>query len=80
MSAALVTGSNAAEVVTDGQNGFTEEDDCEKMTKKILDIFSGDLKAVGENARKTIPVSWKTIIERVVKEYNRVIEEYSRKK
>ena len=80
LPALLVTGSNAAEVVTDGQNGFTEENDCEKMTKKILDIFSGDLKAVGEKARKTIPVSWETIIERVVKEYNRVIEEYARKK
>lgn len=80
LPALLVAGSNAAEVVTDGQNGFTAENDCEAMTKKILEIFGGDPKAVGENARKTIPVSWETIIQRVVKEYNRVIEEYSRKK
>ncbi len=48
------------------------------MTAKILEIFSGDLKTVSENARKTIPVSWSTITERVVKEYNRVIEEYGK--
>ncbi|MBQ7508785.1 MAG: flippase-like domain-containing protein [Spirochaetales bacterium] len=78
LPALLVTGSNAAEAVTDGQNGFTAENDCAAMTAKILDIFSSDLKTVSENARKTIPVSWSTITERVVKEYNRVIEEYGK--
>ena len=70
LPALLVEGSNAAEVVEDGVNGFTAADNAEAMAAKITQIFAeADLAAVGREAERTIPVSWSQILERVVQSY-----------
>lgn len=70
LPALLAEGSNAAEVVTDGVNGFTAPETCQAMTEKVLDIFSSaDLAAVGGKARETIPVSWDEIVVRAQAQY-----------
>ena len=75
LPALLVKGSNAAERITDGVNGFTEENNSLKMARKIQDIFQNcDLAAVGANARKTIPVSWDDIVAEVEEYYKKVEE------
>ena len=68
--ALLTAGSSSAEIVTDGVNGYTEENDPGLMSKKILSILSsGELSRVAENARATIPVLWSEIVKTVIGEY-----------
>ena len=68
--ALLVNGANAAEVVTDGVNGFTAENNVEAMTEKIKEILArDDLAEIGANAKATIPITWDEISDRVVCEY-----------
>lgn len=70
----LSEGSNAAEVVTDGVNGFTAANNCDAMAEKIEAILaSADLGAVGEKARETIPVLWDVIVVRVQERYRALI-------
>ena len=65
LPALLVSGSNSAEVVTDGVNGYTAGNDCGEMTARIRDIFAGgSLAAVGRKARETIPVDCDDIVAR----------------
>ena len=71
--ALLAEGSNAAEVVTDGVNGFVAPDDTAAMTDKIEAIFRrDDLDKVRLSARQTIPVLWTEIIDRAVEQYRAV--------
>ena len=74
--ALLAAGSNSAEAVTDGVNGFIAKNDLNAMLRKIEEIFSDEEKLliVGANAKKTIPVPWENIIPRVYEEYAAVIE------
>ncbi len=67
----LAAGSNAAEVVSDGVNGYVAETDAEAMKARILRVLAdGDARRqVGRNAKETIPVSWRQIVERVVTAY-----------
>jgi 1,2-diacylglycerol 3-alpha-glucosyltransferase len=66
LPALLVEGSNSAEVVTDGVNGYTAENAVGPMSERIRRIFSdGSLEAVGERAHDTIPESWDDILTRV---------------
>ncbi|MBR4911055.1 MAG: flippase-like domain-containing protein [Clostridia bacterium] len=68
--ALLTAGSSSAEIVTDGVNGYTEENDPGLMSKKILSILSsGELSRVAENARATIPVFWSEIVKTVTEKY-----------
>lgn len=70
LPALLSAGSNAAEAVTDGYNGYTAAAEAAAMAKKIEDIFaSGCMEAVGCRARDTIPVSWDEIVETVTAAY-----------
>ncbi len=68
----LVKGSNAAYVIDDDVNGFVAENDVDAMTEKIKEIFSlEDLKAIGQNAKNTIPITWDVIANRVIDEYRK---------
>ena len=78
LPALLCQGSNASEVIYPNSNGFLEAEDVDKMTNKIITIFSNPelMKTVGENASNTIPITWEVIVDRVQKEYARIIDEY----
>ena len=66
----LTEGSNSAEVVEDGVNGFTAEPNAEAMAAKIRSVFAeGRLKEVGLKAKQTIPVGWEEIVDRVLLAY-----------
>ncbi len=74
--ALLSKGSNSAEIVEDGVNGFVEEPDAKKMAEKIRSIFSGGrLAEVGKKASETIPVGWSEIVERAMLAYRTGSEE-----
>ena len=71
----LAEGSNSAEAVTDGFNGFTAGNDPRLMAQKIEEIIDNKelLAAAGKNARETIPVSWEKIIPNVYDKYAEII-------
>ncbi|MBQ6432269.1 MAG: flippase-like domain-containing protein [Oscillospiraceae bacterium] len=67
----LAEGSNAAEIITDGVNGYAAETTADAMAERIRRIFS-DREAhetVARNAKETIPVSWNQIVARAVTAY-----------
>lgn len=71
LPALLASGSNSAEVVHDGINGYTADNDCGKMAARIREIFSSGSRAmVGERARQTIPISWDEIVARAESRYH----------
>ena len=71
----LVKGSCSAENLKDGINAFIAEDETpEKIAEKIEEALP-NLKKVGLNAWRDIPVSWDEIMKKVVREYERLIEE-----
>lgn len=72
----LVEGTNAAEVVKDGVNGYTAANDVQAMKEKILKIFADDeaRKAAGIKARETIPIPWEKIVGQVLDKYAEIID------
>jgi len=70
--ALLVDGSNAAEVIEDGVNGFVADNNVEAMAKKIREILSrDDIADIGERAKETIPIMWSEIVDRVKEQYKK---------
>ena len=71
----MVRGSTAAEVVRDGENGFLCENDPEDLARVIAGILADPEKTnrVGEQARATIPVPWRVVLEKAAERYERLI-------
>ena len=71
----LVSGSTSAESLVDGENALIARDDSPEAIADRIESGLTILETVGNNAQKTIPVSWDTIMERVVREYSELIRE-----
>ena len=79
---ALIEGSNSADGITDGVNGFTSNLDTAAyaaMLEKVL-ANPGLMRSVGENARETVYISWEKVVDRVAVEYKRIIATHKEKK
>lgn len=74
----MVRGSDAAVVVTDGVNGFLCDDSAEDLARVITEALNNPerTKKIGEQARKDIPVSWESLMPRVIEAYEDVIDNY----
>lgn len=70
-------GSNAAEKIADGVNGFLIDDDPRTAADRIQAIFSapGLLVRAGEEARRTICRPWDEILEHVSERYTELVRE-----
>jgi len=70
LPALLAAGSNSAEVIKDGFNGYTAENNSHQMAERIRRIFAdGSLETVGDHAHDTIPESWDSILVRATAGY-----------
>lgn len=78
LPALLARGSNSAENTVEGVNAFTEVPEAEKIADKIEKIFAEKekLASVGEQAAKTIGVSWNALFPIIIDKYNEIIEKY----
>jgi hypothetical protein len=78
----LIAGSNAAEGIEEGVNGFTCALDAGAYAAALGGIIAnpGLARAAGEEARRTVYISWEQVIDRVAVEYERIIDEYAEKK
>lgn len=74
--AVVLRGSSAAECVRDGENGFLCDDDPDDLAR-VIDGALADaarLERIGHAARETIPVPWSTLVEDVVRQYERLLK------
>lgn len=68
--ALLIEGSAAAAPVRNGVNGYTAAPNCTAMAERVRAIMAGgDLAAVGQKARETIPLSWDDVVARTAARY-----------
>lgn len=76
--AVLVRGSDAAEVVRDGENGLLCQDSAEDLCRVIAGALADPerLTALGQSAQQSIPVPWSEIMHQVVEGYARCIANY----
>lgn len=70
----VVRESCAAEPITDGQNGFLCENDALDLARVMEEAINDTEKVhrVGEEAKRTIPVSWNVIMSEVVSHYEKL--------
>ena len=72
-----VEGSNAAGAIRKNVNGFTAADTPKDMSDEIIRIFAEeDVRAIGQCARETIPLSWERLTPMVLDRYRTVIEQF----
>ncbi len=77
-ASAVVSNTGPSENVVNGFNGIISTNDP-KILAESIKIYMDDrdsFAVLGENAKKTIPQSWDSIIDRVILEYERLIGEY----
>jgi 1,2-diacylglycerol 3-alpha-glucosyltransferase len=76
---ALIAGSDAAEGVVDGKNGFTAALDTAAYAKALENALKNPdlIRSTGEDARKTVYVSWESVVHRAAGEYQRIISTYN---
>jgi len=71
----LIRGSNSAEGVIDGVNGFLAEESAEALAMKILEIRKrDDLDRIGDNARMSLNRNWKEIVKEVNLRYEDILK------
>lgn len=71
----LPAGCTAAEVITDGNNGFLCRRDAQSYTE-IIESLAADrnrMHNVGLGARRTLARSWENVMEEVVERYNEIL-------
>ena len=78
----LIRGSDAAEVVTAGENGLLCEDTSEDLANVLQQALQQPdaLTLLGEHARDTIPIPWSDLMVRVVDNYERIIRDFRGRK
>lgn len=76
--ALLLEGSTAAEMITDGVNGFltgrSGEEYCRVITRLASDRQA--IRHAGEGARSTLSRSWHNVMEEVIGRYDDIIKRY----
>ncbi len=73
--ALLVQGSTAAESLKDGENALIATNDSPEAIAARIETGLKTLETIGQNAKKTIPIPWSKIMQKVVKEYEALIQE-----
>ena len=78
LGSVLVSGSCAAEDVTDCRNGFLIEENAESMASCLQTLCQNPRKIteIGEGAQRDIYISWDTSVKGAVERYGTVIENY----
>jgi 1,2-diacylglycerol 3-alpha-glucosyltransferase len=74
----LIKGSNSAEDVKDGFNGFLTENDPVAYAHSIKETLASmeRCKSAGDNARRTLYRSWKQIADKVAERYIELIKDH----
>jgi glycosyltransferase involved in cell wall biosynthesis len=74
----LVRGSSATEGIVDGREAFFTENRPESMADLLAEL-AGDMervRRVGEEARRRLDLSWRTIVGKVYEKYQRILHDW----
>ena len=76
----LVSGSCAAEDVTDGRNGFCIEENAASMAAMLRRLMDRRevMRQVGENAQRELYLSWESAVTNACKRYEVVLDGFRR--
>lgn len=76
--AILPARSTAAEVMTDGLNGWLTEPTADAYMHKIVELAHNPavIREVGKEARKTLCRTWDSVMTEVFEKYNQIIEQH----
>lgn len=77
----MVRGSDAAEVVEENINGFLCDDHAQDLARVITQALQSpeNTAQVGRMAQKDIPISWDSLMPRVIEAYEAIIKNYQRR-
>lgn len=78
--ALLIENSNASEGLTDDMNVFLSKDGAANIAERVIKILEtpGLLKRVGDNAYRTLYVSWETIVDQVYERYCDIVRVFKK--
>ena len=77
----LLTGSTAAEMISDGENGFLTSRTPTDYAR-LISAIATDREALGragKGARATLCRSWQNVVGEVINRYDEIIDRYGRK-
>ncbi|MEN6363547.1 MAG: glycosyltransferase [Rectinema sp.] len=77
--AVLVRGSDAAEAVTDGDNGFLCENSIDSFAGTVVSVLGDDDRRirVGSRARMTLCRTWEDVVKEVAERYRTILSRWS---
>jgi glycosyltransferase involved in cell wall biosynthesis len=77
----LIKGSNAAQDIKDGYNGFLCENNVRSFSQAVAEITRDRelCRKTGENARETLPESWESIVDKAYSKYVDIIGNFKKK-
>ena len=72
----LIRGSDAADGITQGYNGYLCADDPEDLCRVLGEALSEpeELARIGRQAHETLPLAWEGVMQDVVRQYGRIID------
>ena len=72
----VVAGSSASEGMRNGFNGYLCRDDSADLARVVEQALAdpGRLSRIGDTARDTIPIPWATLVDEVMRNYERIVE------
>lgn len=76
----LLAGSTAAELVTDGMNGFLTQRDANSYAALIANLKPDEIIRVGNGARQTLCRTWRDVMHEVEERYEQIIWDYGQAK
>ncbi len=78
--AVMINGSTAAEVITDGFNGFLTSNDALAYAQLVSDLIQHPekVKKAGDNASRTLARSWDDVTNEVIQRYTDIIARFHR--
>ncbi len=73
-----IGGSDAADGITDGYNGYLCADDPRELCRVMREALSQPdrLAQIGRRAKETLPLAWEGVMQDVVSQYERIIDAY----
>jgi len=77
--ALLLRDANAAEGVTDGDNGFLADSaDLAPFSRRVIELLGQPelLQAAGARARETLAFAWESVVHDVADRYQEIVREY----
>lgn len=80
--AVLIRGSSAAEIVSDGKNGFLCRDDSEDLFMVLKEALDDPdrTKSIGRAAQESIPMPWQDIMVSALEQYQALIDNFNYRK